>query len=96
MGRIYDKQQWKRLRRQQLRREPLCRMCLDRGITMPAVDVDHIIPIADGGEPWALENLRSLCHDDHSRVTRASQTGREIMVKGCDARGYPIDPKAWR
>jgi len=94
-GRIYDKQHWKRLRAQQLRREPLCAMCFERGITRPAVDVDHIVPLADGGEPWSFDNLRSLCHEDHARVTRAAQAGRDVVLSGCGADGYPLDPRAW-
>ena len=94
MGRIYDKQQWRRLREQILRERPLCVMCLERGITKPAVDVDHIIPIADGGDPWALSNTRGLCHEDHSRVTRAWQTGRPIVDVDPNT-GMPIGAHWW-
>jgi 5-methylcytosine-specific restriction protein A len=73
---------------------PLCVMCLERGITKPAVDVDHIIPIADGGDPWALTNLRSLWHEDHARVTAAAKNGRPI-VDVDPSTGMPIGAHWW-
>lgn len=33
-------------------------------------DVDHIVPIAEGGERWALSNLQLLCKGCHSRKTK--------------------------
>jgi len=62
---------WRRLREMQLNREPLCRVCLEMGFETPATDVDHIVPIRDGGRN-SLENLQSLCHLHHSQ-----KTGRE-------------------
>ena len=94
-GRIYDTRRWKRIRAQQLRREPLCRMCLDVQRAVPAVDVDHIKPIADGGEPFAFDNLRSLCHSHHAQVTHAAQHGRAPVQRGCDANGMPLDRGHW-
>jgi 5-methylcytosine-specific restriction endonuclease McrA len=61
----------------------------------PAVDVDHIKALADGGEPFDFDNLRSLCHACHSRVTRAWRTGGEPPVKGCTADGFPLNPRHW-
>jgi 5-methylcytosine-specific restriction enzyme A len=75
--RLYDKRQWRRLREQVLRMEPLCRLCVQRGLAVPAVDVDHITPLADGGEAWAFTNLRPLCHSCHSLCTNAAKTGRQ-------------------
>ena len=95
MRRIYDTTIWRRFRAQQLRRDPLCAMCLSIGIVRAGVDVDHIVPIKDGGEPFDFSNVRSLCHEDHSRVTRAAQYGREVVIKGCDVNGMPLDPGHW-
>lgn len=95
MGRPYDTPTWRRFRALQLRQSPVCVLCLDRGIITPATDVDHIVPIKEGGEFLDFANVRSLCHEDHSRVTRAAQYGHEVVIKGCDARGYPLDPKHW-
>lgn len=70
----------KRLRPDQLLREPFCRECSARGVRerrpellrVPATDVDHIV--AHRGS-WSKftdpNNLQSLCHACHSRKTQA-------------------------
>jgi len=67
------------LRRQQLRREPLCQYVSSTGqrCARRATDVDHIVPRAEGGAD-ALGNLQSLCHSHHSMKTSAQnpQTNR--------------------
>lgn len=57
-----------KLRLMVLRAEPLCRDCLGRGRTTAATDVDHIIPLRDGGTN-ELSNLQPLCHSCHSKIT---------------------------
>ena len=61
---FYHTNAWRRLRQSQLWDEPLCRMC-----GKEATDVDHVKPMADGGNPWDKDNLQSLCHSCHSRKT---------------------------
>ena len=39
-------------------------------------DMDHAIPIVDGGHPCALENLRTLCYWCHQRETSEAATRR--------------------
>lgn len=46
--------------------EPLCRFCLLRGANVPAVCVDHIKPLSEGGLSIA-SNLQPLCKACHSR-----------------------------
>jgi len=65
-GRFYNKQQWRRLRRQQLQRQPLCVLCEELGDLVPASQVDHVRAISDGGAPADLNNLRSLCASCHT------------------------------
>lgn len=68
----------KKLRPQQLLREPFCRECARFGLRVPATDVDHIIP--HRGD-WSLftdpDNLQSLCHSCHSR-----KTALEVLAGG--------------
>lgn len=64
---------WRRLRTLQLAREPLCRIHRARGETVSAVEVDHIVPKAQGGRD-AFENLQSLCKSCHS-----AKTAREVF-----------------
>lgn len=69
-ARGYDAR-WRKLRRLHLNREPLCRHCLLIDRVTPATDVDHITPHTGHGDPllYDPDNLRSLCHSCHSRVT---------------------------
>lgn len=63
---IYNSKRWAVLRRHRLHRTPLCVRCGE-----VATDVDHINPIAAGGQPFALSNTQSLCRQCHSRKTRS-------------------------
>lgn len=58
---------WQRLRAQSLRSEPLCRLCLSVGLTVPATVVDHITPLKDGGKN-ETENFQSLCKRCHDSI----------------------------
>jgi len=59
--------QWEKLRRVVLNEEPFCRQCGAR-----ADDVDHIIPLGQGGTN-ARENLQPLCRSCHNVKTRAER-----------------------
>jgi 5-methylcytosine-specific restriction enzyme A len=78
-----------------LRNHPLCEACLQMGQIEPASAVDHRVRIKGGGDPYpALDRLASLCARHHNAKTRAEQMGEEnYMLKGCDAFGYPLDPR---
>lgn len=54
----------------------LCEDCLERGEPRAAQVVDHIKPIALGGEDID-ENTRNLCHECHSTRT-TEQFGRRV------------------
>ena len=60
---------WERVRRMHLAAEPLCRMCHEAGRVTPAVLVDHITPIRDGGAILDDSNLQSLCRACHDTKT---------------------------
>lgn len=78
---------WRKLRAYILNESPLCEHCMDRGLTVPATDVDHI-----NNDPSdnRRENLQALCHECHSRKTNADMGHR--VAYGCDADGMPLDP----
>lgn len=65
----YNLKAWKRTRNYVLSEEPLCRECSKKKLVVPATDVDHILPISDGGNPWDLDNLQPLCSRCHKRKT---------------------------
>ncbi|MGH8672807.1 MAG: HNH endonuclease [Burkholderiales bacterium] len=101
MGRLYDRRVWRRLREQQLRAHPLCEDCLALGITRPATDVDHRVPLKDGGDALDLANLASRCHACHSSKTAHMDGGfgharkDRAPIKGCTVDGRPLDPRHW-
>ena len=70
-NKVYGNTAWRRLRRIQLNREPLCRTCLSKGIVNQASQVDHIIPVEKQPElRLSLSNLQSLCETCHTKKTR--------------------------
>jgi 5-methylcytosine-specific restriction enzyme A len=91
----YNAQRWLRLRRAKLRENPLCEPCLKQKRIEPAVAVDHIIPVkAPGGQAYpALDWLMSMCASCHNRKTRGEQLGKDLIIRGCDIHGYPLDPR---
>lgn len=68
---VYDTKRWRNTRRAQLARQPICERCDAR----LATQVHHRQDLAQGGNPWAPDNLESLCGSCHSRHTRLQQTG---------------------
>lgn len=71
----YAKPIWtKRLRPDQLMREPFCRVCLAKGIRTPATVVDHVVPFRGD---WTLfadpHNHQSLCKYHHDQKTAREQ-----------------------
>lgn len=77
-------------RRRRLDAEPLCRICLTRGVTRASVVPDHIKPLAHGGTD-VDSNIRCLCKPCHDEVT-AEQFGlaRGPSTIGTDVDGWPI------
>ena len=59
---------WKRIRDRYIRAHPLCEECKKQGRLTPAEEVHHVLPLSHGGKN-AEENLMSLCHSCHSRIT---------------------------
>lgn len=64
---FYNNKAWRRLAREQLRREPLCVECLKVKRVQCAEIADHIKPIRDGGVKLDRDNLQSLCRACHNR-----------------------------
>jgi 5-methylcytosine-specific restriction enzyme A len=64
---IYNSKRWRILRRKVLYAHPICQHC-DQEL---ATDVDHIQPIEQGGDPWAIANCQGLCRSCHSKKTKA-------------------------
>ena len=81
---------WLRLREVVLNAEPLCAECRRQGRTVAAREVDHIVPVHQGGTD-ARENLQGLCRPCHWSKT-ATEARDRGTVRGCDVDGRPL---AW-
>lgn len=89
--------EWRQTRKAQLEREPLCRHCKAKGRVTVATDVDHIVPLEDGGSRFDPSNVQSLCTEHHKAKTSAEnytrRTGKPPRIRDVDpATGYPLDP----
>lgn len=67
----YDRR-WQRQRVMFLARHPLCVNCEKEGRVTAATEVDHVVPLAQGGTNDD-DNLQALCHSCHSRKTATDQ-----------------------
>ena len=89
----YCNRRWRRRRRAQLMAEPLCQECKKRGLVEVALVADHIVSHRGNWTAFMTGPLQSLCkgcHDAKSERERGVLAGR--WEKGCDERGWPLDP----
>jgi len=87
----YGLGRWKKRRRAQLLREPLCKFCLARGVVVPATVVDHVK--RHRGNNWnefitaPVQSLCKPCHDSTKRTIEQRGFSRDVDP----ATGYPTD-----
>jgi len=97
---------WRKTRKATLRGQPLCALCLVSGKVVPAVVVDHKVPLEDGGTN-AQENLQPLCKRCHDAIKtpvdikyrkQAQETQLVLHVAwlGTDERTDEIDMRTLR
>ena len=56
-----------------------CQICGKRKTySFSANHADHIIPVADGGDEWDPENIRTLCVPCHKAVTKEWHRERKL------------------
>lgn len=68
-----------------LRQHPLCVDCEAAGRLTEATELDHVVPLAQGGShDWS--NLAGRCTPCHAAKTRRE---RGLTDKGCDPSGNP-------
>ena len=80
-----DARRWNVVRRAVFERDNYrCTECGRAG----RLEVDHTVPLQRGGDPWALDNLQTLCRGCHLTKTRrenrreptpAEQAWRELV-----------------
>jgi 5-methylcytosine-specific restriction endonuclease McrA len=76
---VYKSRRWQLVRRQVLFEQPVC---AGEGCIELSVDVDHIVPLQDGGPPFERTNLQGLCVRDHAVKTRqeVSRAARRLRT----------------
>jgi len=72
---LYDRPEWRRLRRRYITAHPLCEDCEAAGRLTPAEEVHHVTPVSKGGGFLDETNLRALCQSCHSHH-HAAEGGR--------------------
>ena len=65
----YQLERWRRLRRAQLRREPLCALCLSRDVVAAATVADHVVHHQGDWTRFLTGQLQSLCAACRARST---------------------------
>jgi 5-methylcytosine-specific restriction protein A len=68
---VYKTKQWEMVRRFVLRRDPICKVC-DSAL---ATEVDHIVPLAEGGNPSNPAGLQGICSPCHWEKTARENAG---------------------
>jgi 5-methylcytosine-specific restriction endonuclease McrA len=87
----YQLERWRKLRRHQLRVEPLCAMCLVKGIATPATIADHVEHHGGDWNRFILGRLQSLCEHCHNSSKRFIEQKGYLPDVGAD--GWPLDPR---
>ena len=68
--RALDRKRWAAVRWQVINRDGWrCRSCGKPG----RLECDHVKPLEDGGDAWAMGNLQMLCRSCHFRKTTAEK-----------------------
>lgn len=95
---FYNSGAWKRQRLYILQRDKFT--CTEPGCSRTATEVHHIIElnernVNDLNICLNENNLRSLCHDCHTRITKDMQSGTDNILNKIifDENGYPIEVK---
>lgn len=68
---------WQRIRERILKRDPCCMLCRLKGIIRESVQVDHKVPLHDGGSNGD-DNLQGICLECHRIKTASEGSARFI------------------
>jgi 5-methylcytosine-specific restriction endonuclease McrA len=91
--RWYSLSRWRKRRDYQLRIEPLCRVCLERGRVVAASVADHVVHHGGDWNEFRLGKLQSLCAECHAHKSSDGEV-KPYQPKPSpyiDADGFPVD-----
>jgi len=80
---------WRKQRIALLREQPLCRLCLAAGRTVPASVADHIVPLRDGGTN-ETSNLQPLCKRCHDSIKTPADVKARVQAEQCLIEVVPV------
>jgi hypothetical protein len=83
----YALERWRRIRRAQLRVEPLCAICSLNGTATTATIVDHVEPHRGDWNAFIGGRLQSLCAPCHDSAKKLHDRRQEL-----DQDGWPVQP----
>jgi len=89
IDRWYHRKRWKTRAAHQLKIEPLCRICKERGKIEPACVVDHVERHNGDLVKFVFGDVQSLCIDCHNRTKQQIEVLGYSRDIGPD--GFPID-----
>lgn len=89
---LYNTARWKRLRAEQLRAHPLCRMHGELGQVAAATVADHVkAHRGDEALFFDADNLQSLCKHCHDAHKQAQERNADGVLRGAGLSGQPLD-----
>lgn len=62
-------------------KEPLCRLCQERGVVSEATQRDHILPLHKGGTDTE-DNIQPLCDSCHD-IKTVKERGQRVKPQRC-------------
>lgn len=78
---LYDTALWKKLRKQHLLKQPLCKECKKKNIIKTAIVVDHIQPHRGSRALFFdTDNYQSLCISCHNKKSRKEENERSKYI----------------
>jgi 5-methylcytosine-specific restriction enzyme A len=86
----YSLQRWRTRAKHQLREQPVCALCEERGEITPATIADHFPPHGGDYRAFLLGPIRSLCKPCHDGLQPSFKHRGYKPDIGVD--GYPLDP----
>ena len=87
-GKFYRTGVWRRIRKAQLRKEPLCRICYESKPRklVEANTCDHINPLWESWEDFVKGPFQSLCSGCHKEKTSLEDLPKLIKAERCTIR----------
>jgi 5-methylcytosine-specific restriction protein A len=89
---LYNRSQWKRLRKAKLQRNPCCERCLKLGYVELATVVHHKVAHRGNEQLFLdIDNLEALCKPHHDGEAQSEE--KQGYSRAVDNNGWPLDAR---